>query len=165
MEDLTQAELKRKLHYDPETGIFIWNISPARVVKARSIAGCVNDLGYIRIRINYKHIRAHRLVWLYMYGEFPKGHLDHINGIRTDNRLCNLREATRAQNSFNRGRNKNNTSGYKGVRSDNRFNNWVARIGINGKDIYLGSFDSPEEASEAYQAAASKYHGEFYKAE
>lgn len=160
---LTQAELKRKLHYDPETGLFTWKMSPALVIKAGDVAGCVNDLGYIRIRINYKHIRAHRLVWLYVYGYIPNCDIDHINMIKTDNRLCNLREATRSQNKANCGKTKRNSSGFKGVSSNKNLNKWTARICINYKTHHLGSFNTPEDASEAYQTAARKYHGDFYR--
>lgn len=160
---LTQDELKSKLHYNPETGIFTWNISPVRPVKAGSIAGSVDGNGYILIGISCKRISAHRLAWLYAHGHFTTSDIDHINGVRNDNRLCNLREATRSQNLFNRsGANKNNTSGFKGVAFNKRSESFRAMIRINGKNTNLGYFNTPEEASEAYQTAARKYHGEFY---
>lgn len=92
MEDLTQAELKRKLHYDPDTGIFTWKVfSPG--ITIGKVAGAISS-GYIRIKVHPSLQYAHRLAWLYVYGYFPEHGTDHINGIKTDNRIANLREAT-----------------------------------------------------------------------
>lgn len=102
---------------------------------------------------------------IYMHRQimgFPEGlQVDHINGNKLDNRKCNLRLATNSQNHCNRGKQSNNTSGYKGVFWHKRTQKWVARIGLNRKGISLGLYADPKDASAAYLAASAKYHGEF----
>ena len=125
--------------------------------------GSLNDKGYITIttRINNtttKHL-AHRLIFLMHHGRLPNV-LDHINGIRTDNRIDNLREATRAQNSYNT-RARGGSSSLKGVTWHSRNKKWAAQIGFQRKMIHLGYFDCQEDAHEAYKAAALRLHGEF----
>lgn len=161
---LTQAELKRKLHYCPDTGIFTW-IAPSKYnpcLKGMSIRK-KNSEGYIVVKLNYKLYKAHRLAWLYVHGKFPNEQIDHINGIADDNRLCNLREATQYENMKNRNKLSNNKSGFKGVSFHKQVNKWRARAGLNGKLYNLGVFSTPEEASEAYKAFALKHHGEFIR--
>ena len=156
---LTQEYLKSILDYNPETGIFTWKIRPAYCINIGDIAGCLNkNDGYIRIQINNKSYQAHRLVWLYMTGNCPIKTIDHINHIRTDNRIINLRDITQRENQYNRSENKNNSSGYKGVSWHKKANKWHARIRVNGKQIHLGYFTDKEEASQAYQEAKEKYH-------
>ena len=150
---ITQEYLKSILKYNKETGIFTW------LKRNGNIAGTLNKIsGYIIISINNKNYRAHRLAWLYMTGNFPVNQMDHINRIRNDNRFENLREATNQENDFNKGEYKNNTSGYKGVFLNKEKNKWQAQIGINGKNINLGYFTNPEDASAAYETAKAKYH-------
>lgn len=93
---ITQEELKEYLHYDPLTGDFNWTIGK-RGLKVNSKAGSMNDQGYVIIRINNIRYRAHRLAWLYVYGHFPINEIDHINGVRSDNRIENLRDAIAAR--------------------------------------------------------------------
>src|SRR6185369_10895033 len=100
-----------------------------------------NHQGYWRIFIYGKAYLGHRLVWLYVYGEWPRGDIDHVNRTRSDNRLCNLRVATRSQNLGNMGRRPVNTSGYKGVTWHKRAEKWLAQISVNRKNIYLGLFN------------------------
>ena len=124
---ITQKELKELLHYDPGTGVFVWkNIITANQKKNGDVAGGYDDKGYIKIRINYKHYLAHRLAWLYVYGEWPSKHLDHINRNPSDNRISNLREATHLENNKNASKRKDNTSGYKGVNWHARNKKWIA---------------------------------------
>ena len=148
--ELTQERLKEVLHYDHETGIFTRKIKTASNTKIGDIAGGLTDQGYSTICIDYKGYRAHRLAWMYLYGYFPK-EIDHINGNRLDNRLCNLREVTRSENNQNHKKlRSNNTTGYVGVSQFKRDNNFLARIVVDGKIKSIGYFDTPEEASEAY---------------
>jgi len=154
---LTQEILKSKLNYDPETGVFTRTLKTG-IVK---VAGCKDSRGYLAIYLNKKLHYGHRLAWLYMTGQWPDTDIDHINGIKGDNRICNLREATRSQNGRNRGANKNNTSGYKGVCWHKSIQKWMSRITISGDIKFLGYFDAPEEAYLAYCEAAKEYHGEF----
>jgi len=153
--------LKENLQYDSLTGIFTWLISSAKCIKVGDIAGSL-DKGYVKIQINKKIYFAHRLAWLYMTGEMPKDVIDHINGIRNDNRICNLREATGQQNSHNQIKPfKNNTTGRLGVTFDKTTNKFLAQIRLNTKTKYIGRFSTLEEASAAYIAAKRKYHS-FY---
>lgn len=156
---ITQDLLKE--HFEYRDG-HLWWIKPlAYQVKVGSQAGCVKSDGYIRITILGIKYYEHRLVWLYHYGEWPKDQLDHINGIRDDNRIENLREATRQQNSFNKKSFTNSTSKYKGVHWSTRDKVWRAQRTLNKKTIYLGSFQTEEDAAEAYRRATVKIHGEY----
>ena len=155
---ITQSELKEILHYDPDTGIFT-GIEIKRGCRKNGLAGYLKQEGYIQIKIFGKIYPAHRLAWLYTHGSFPINDIDHINGIRNDNRIINLREATHSQNQANK--KYRNNSGYKGV-SKNK-NKWQANIKVGKKTLYLGYFDTKEEAHEAYKQASIKHHGEFAK--
>lgn len=157
---ITQARLKYLFDYDPEVGDFVRKVKVASNVKVGDIAGCSHNNGYISIGIDKKLYLAHRLAWLYMTGSFPKEMTDHINHIRHDNRFCNLREATNAQNARYSYPRKNNTSGRKGVSLLRK--KYVAEVKYNGKKVYLGLFDNIEEASAAYEAKAKELFGEFY---
>lgn len=154
---LTQKELQRLLHYDPETGIFTWKISISTIVKIGEIAGVDNSHGYLRIQIHKKRYRNHHLAWLYVYGELPKFPMDHLNGIRKDNRISNLRKSSNKMNAQNQRIAKiNNKLGLLGVyKFRNKFR---AHISIDGKRIHLGLFKRKEDASEAYLNAKRKYH-------
>jgi hypothetical protein len=157
---LTLEFLKEWLYCDEETSIFT-RIKACPGIKVGTVAGRLKSNGYAYISVGGRSYRAHRLVWFYNFGEWPKSELDHINGIKNDNRLCNLREVTRSQNMQNCGKYLNNTSGFKGVSWNKQSNKWKAQICISGKHKHLGSFDTPEEASIAYQLAAKELHGEF----
>lgn len=140
---LTQEILKKHLHYDCDTGIFKW-------IKSDNVAGTENR-GYILIRINNNRYFAHRLAWLYVYGTFPKNDIDHINGIRNDNRLINLRDVTRSVNLQNLKKcYSNNKSGLLGVSWNKKANKWQASIGLNGKLIYIGMFNDKYDAHKEY---------------
>ncbi len=158
---ITQEQLKNLLNYCPETGQFTWIKPTSSKVKVGSIAGSPQSGGYIQIRINNKRYMAHRLAYLYIYSVWPKEFIDHINGIKTDNRICNLRDATNQQNQRNRGAQSNNTSGYKGVVAQG--DKWRAQIIIDGKYKSLGLYYSKSEASYIYILASIKYFGEFVR--
>lgn len=104
---------------------------------------------------------AHRVIWAIHYGEWPENEVDHINGNKTDNRIENLRIATPSENRCNRGKQRNNTSGYKGVYFNKRSNSWYAEIRKSGIKKYLGSAKTPEEAHKIYVANLVNYHGSF----
>jgi hypothetical protein len=159
---LTLERLREALDYDPGTGAFAWRIAKRGINKCDP-AGTVIK-GYVQIGLDQVFYRAHRLAWLYVYGRWPQGDIDHINGVRGDNRIANLREATHSQNMANRGPQKNNKSGFKGVSQHTQTGKWIAFIKAksgNSKVRNLGSFDTPEEAHRAYRAAASELFGEF----
>lgn len=158
---ITQQELKELFSYSEETGLFTRLVRISRRGKTGDIAGCVGSNGYVNIGIKKKYYFAHRLAWLYFYGEFPKKNIDHINGNPTDNRISNLREATFEENSRNVGITKRNNSGFKGVYFVKKRKKWASRCSLNKKEVYLGSFNTAEDAAKAYQEFAIKHHGEF----
>lgn len=157
---LTQAVLKEHLHYDTETGIFTW-VKPTMVkIKVGDIVGCLDvSTGYYVTKLFRKKYQLHRLAWLYIYGFIPKNYIDHINGVTTDNRLINLREATNSQNQQNlKKKTKNNSSGFVGVSFYKNTGKYRANIKINKKGIHLGYYDTPEEAHQVYVDAKRKIH-------
>ena len=144
---MTQRELKDILHYDPDTGVFRWRISPRYGIKPGDEAGYIQADGYRKIVIGRKWYQAHRLVFLYMEGYLPENQVDHINRNRADNRWRNLREAAQVCQSQNRSLNKNNSSGYKGVSFHKKTGKWSAYIKLDYKHKYLGLFTSAVEAA------------------
>ena len=144
---ITQARLKKLIKYDPETGVFRWKVATTNSVKAGDVAGCKNPYGYIQIRIDGKIYRAHRLAWLFVHGYFPEHQIDHANGVRDDNRLCNLREVTQACNMQNCKKQINNSTGMPGVYWNKAAGKYLAQIWIHGKHKYLGYYDDLENAA------------------
>lgn len=126
-----------------------------------SRAGTKRPDGYRHVRIYGKIYQEHIVIWCMLKGEWPTLLIDHENEVRDDNRIENLRLATRAQNAVNTGKWSTNTSGYKGISFNKASKKWVANISVNKKLIHLGSFSSVEEANTAYKEAAIFYHGEF----
>jgi hypothetical protein len=154
--------LRALLSYYPESGDFIWNVAVNSRAQPSSIAGSLNQDGYLQIGIDGRRYYAHRLAWLHFYGELPTHGIDHINGDRADNRIANLRLATHAQNAANAKRCRTNRSGLKGVSSSH--GKWRARISPKGKCLGLGTFNSPEDAHAAYVATAQSEFGKFWRA-
>jgi hypothetical protein len=158
---LTAERCREVLDYNPETGVFTWRVKPAIRVNAGDLAGWDRGKGYLCVNVDHRPYRLHRLAWLWVYGEWPTGEIDHINGIPSDNRIENLRLATNAQNLANRGKTKSNTSGYKGVYLHNQTKKWVASIKHLGKKYALGCFVNPEDAHNAYKTASLRLNQEF----
>ena len=150
---VTQDRLKEVLHYDPITGLFTWKVATARCIKVGEIAGCKHSSGYIHTKIDYKNYRAHRLAWLYVHGYMPENDLDHINQIRDDNRIVNLREVSKQCNARNCGNSKRNVSGVKGVSLSKAMNKWHAYIRAHGKRNHLGFYNDFADAVCARLAA------------
>ena len=158
-DDLSAQELREELHYCPETGAFRW----LRAAKGRRMAtppGTKTPAGYLRLCIGHRRYLAHRAAWLYVNGYWPESDVDHINGNRLDNRICNLRLATHSENQQNRKRasRTNKSSGVLGVGWDGSKNRWRAEICVRGKRRTLGRYATIEEASAAYQRAKAELH-------
>lgn len=171
MTELTQERLRAVLNYDPDSGLFRWRVSRGRSAKTGQVANHLAD-GYIRITIDGSRYLAHRLAWFVVFGAWPIELLDHKNGDRSDNRLCNLRLATRTENSRNASLSASNRCGFKGVhhrptvtyrdgRTAPRASPFCAVIRFDGRQRTLGYFKTPEDAHAAYVAAAQRHFGEF----
>ena len=167
-------QLRKLLSYNPNTGGLFWRERPSscfpneRAAKSwntryanKEAFTARNNYGYAVGNVNYVSCLASRVAWAITHGHWPSNDIDHINGDRSDNRLRNLREATRSENLCNKGQQRNNTSGQKGVWWNKSANRWEASIGKGGRVRYLGRFSSLSEAKSAYVDAATKIHGEF----
>lgn len=154
---LTAARLREVLNYDPETGQFTWLISTGNA-KIGKAAGNQQRLrphySRIRIRVDGVEYKANRLAWLYMTGEWPAGQVDHSDTNPMNNHWENLRIATPAENQWNVGIRRNNTTGFAGVYYDKRRKKYRAEL-----HIHLGRFDTPEAAHEAYKLALLELRG------
>jgi hypothetical protein len=148
------AELLRGLYdYNKETGEFARKFNPLCRKKGSAKVGSINSWGYRQISIYKKLHMAHRLAWLYVYGEWPHGEIDHINHEKLDNRIANLRIVDRTVNSQNLPFKRSNSSGATGVMWDPRSGKWRARITHNKRARELGRFDTKDQAIAVRQAA------------
>jgi hypothetical protein len=172
----TQEYLLECFRYDEETGLLFWKERPSYHFKgvgdditwnnvyANTPAGNFDSRGYLRITISYLEYRIHRVIWKLVYGYDSEFIIDHINGVRTDNRICNLREATSQENVRNKSRlSSKNTSGFTGVHYDKSRKKWLATIKRLGVTTRLGTFATIEEAVEVRETAAKEMFGEFYR--
>jgi len=139
-------EVRNFLEYSPETGLFTRKTSGKGFFKG-VVAGSLMNRGYLAITLNGKKYLAHRLAWFYVNEVWPENQIDHINGVKTDNRIANLRAATNKQNHENIYKTKANTSGYRGVSFYSRDSTWTAQLTHNRKNIYLGRFATKEQAA------------------
>ena len=156
--ELTADRLREVLHYAPDTGVFTWLVKTSTRIKVGDVAGSASARGYVWVRVDGVLLLAHRLAFLWMTGEWPPQFVDHINGVRDDNRWSNLRPATRAENNQNQRRARSdNKLGLLGVcRYRNRFR---ATIAVDGQRIHIGTFDAPEQAHAAYLKTKRELHG------
>lgn len=146
--------------YNPDTGVFLRKVSLSNRTKVGEVAGTLCPVyGYRVLYVAGQRIRASRLAWALMTGEFPSIIIDHINGIRDDDRFCNLRLADSSRNGANMVRHRDNKTGFKGVVKNHK--KFTARIQVKKQVIHLGSFETPEEAHQVYLEAARKYFGEY----
>lgn len=156
---LTADRLREVLSY--EAGIFRWRRSrgPRR---AGSVAGCSNVEGYVVICIDGAHHYAHRLAWFYVHGEWPQGEIDHRDMCKANNKIENLRDATRSENNANRGSQR--VDRLKGAVWHKKAGRWMSSIQVKGRPVYLGLHDTEEAAHAAYLAAAKEHYGDFARA-
>ena len=154
MKDIPLEKIKEVLIYEWESGLLYWNGNHPR---AGLLAGSKNGKGYFHISFKGKFYPSHRVAWALFFGENPEQEIDHINGNREDNRIENLRLATKSQNRMNM---KARGNWPKGVYLNKR-GKFQSQIKIEGKNTYLGIFDNPEEAHQAYVKKAKEIFGEF----
>jgi hypothetical protein len=165
MNKLTLDYAKEHLDYFPETGLFFWKKLPNKLnnPKLASIggqAGTGHHSGYVFITLLGKKVAAHRLAWAWNNEDLP-GQLDHINGNRSDNRLNNLRPATRSQNMHNAKLKTVNKSGHKNVQWDSEFQKWRVRVRVDGRRFHIGRFTDKEMAIKAANDFMLANHKEF----
>ena len=188
MSELTAERARALLDYDPMTGVLTWkHRTPDMFTSGRNntAEGCCarwnsiyagveagsrysapdKKTGYISLHIvGFGNLKAHRIIWLMMTGEWPKGLVDHRDLDGYNNRWLNLRDATNAQNKANCGAYRNNTTGYKGVYKTKQSGKYLAKIRDGKKLISLGTFYDPEIANAKYGVAAEELRGEFARA-
>jgi len=148
--------IKDLLSYDQQSGNLYWT-DKQRIALRGKVAGSIDAYGYLQLSVKRKRYKAHRVAWLLTYGSWPNGEIDHIDGDKLNNRITNLRDVSSQTNAWNRNlAQKNNSTGYRGVTKHR--NKFMADIKVCGKKIYLGLFDTPELAHQAYLQAKTKHH-------
>lgn len=161
---VVEGRIRGLLDYDPETGRFTWRVDRRGRAKAGSEAGGLDkSTGYMQLALSHEGVRLrvllHRLAWWYVTGGWPKGEVDHLNGIRTDNRWCNLRDGTKQLNMQNQRRaRRDSLTQVQGVQFHRRVGKFHARITVDGRDRSLGYFSSADEAGHAYLEAKRRLH-------
>ena len=155
---ITQEFLKEHLEYRDG---HLWWIKPRQRVKVGQQLGSCYSNGYRVGMLKGKRYKEHRLIWLYHYGVWPKEHIDHINGIKDDNRIENLRECTQQQNNFNRKSAKGSSSKHKGVCWNKERKKWEVRYRYKGKPYHIGYYECEIEAAEAYRKATEHLHKDY----
>lgn len=174
--DITPDFLRQLLDYDPSTGVFHWRERPLSMFRttpkrtaehsraiwnkryAGKVISSVTAYGYARIQIFQTYYFAHRIAWMLMKHQWPVNDIDHINGNRLDNRISNLRDATRAENLQNLKKSGIGASGYKGAHWNSERRKWKSSIKLHGVTHHLGYFSSKEEAHNAYVKAKRRLH-------
>jgi hypothetical protein len=161
--DITQEELRQAFDYNEKVGDLCWKYRPANNVKVGVPVRAKNTDGYYHVGFKRKVYTVHRIIWMLVYGEWPDAEIDHVNCDKNDNRLENLRLATKGQNQSNSHKRDGFTSLYKGVCWNDRSKKWRAQVTHDNKVVYLGEFTNQEDAHEAYCRVASGLKGEFVR--
>lgn len=164
--EISAEEIQTVFNYDYKTGAVNWRLGNGYKIKAGDPAGSLSNNGYLRIEYKRQKYQAHRLVWVYIYGKIPNNmFIDHINGNRADNRLCNLRLCTWSENQKNASLRKDNKTRYKGVYAygiNGKYRIQILNPSTGKRENYC-SFNTLEDASNFYAIKASEYYGEFYR--
>jgi hypothetical protein len=155
---IDQQTVKRLFYYDAESGMLIWRNGNGRNVKPWQEAKASNGQGYYSVKIDGNSYRVHRLIWLYVYGNFPEKDIDHKNRIRNDNRLCNLRDVSRTDNCQNISLPNHNKSGHMGVSWIRSHNCCTVYVKVNKKNKWLGYYKNLNDAIEARKEGEKKYY-------
>lgn len=170
---LTPEYLRECFAYNPDSGALVWLRRPVTHFRNAGLmkrwntrysgkeAGSTTPIGYRIIGINDHTYNAHRIVWMLVYGTWPAEDIDHVNRDRSDNRITNLRLASRSENNYNSGLRKNNSSGVKGVSWNNLRGMWSVNVNAKGKNVFRGLFHDKEEAIAVCRDARKKIHGQF----
>ncbi len=156
-------ELRQLFTYDPVTGIVRWAVSRAARIKVGDEAATKHDSGYKRVMVNNRNLYVHRIAWAITHGEFPE-QIDHINGIRSDNRLVNLRGVTNLENCHNKCVQRQTNAGVPNVYFDKRYGTYKASVSANKSFYHLGCFKTLEEATKAVAEGRMKYQSHYYPA-
>lgn len=156
---LTADDVRELFDYDPVSGAFRWRSARRRPnLPADLTAGTRHSEGYRRVSVKGRLYYVHRLIWAYVHDRWPAEDIDHLNGDRSDNRLCNLREASRSLNNENiRTARSHSTSGMLGAHRT-PWGRWASSIRVRGRILYLGCYDTANEAHQAYLSAKIKFH-------
>lgn len=155
--EMSAARVRELFYYDPETGVLTWRVAPfCHAERLGKAAGSANSSGYVVVRVDGKTHQAHRLIWLHVTGRWPEGDIDHRDRCRINNSWENLRECSREENMQNCSIRSNNSSGCPGV--GRKKGRWYARLGLSGRRMHLGYFDTFEEAKAAYSLAKRRHH-------
>lgn len=155
---VTRERLLELLDYNPDTGVFVWRTYRGGKIRQGSIAGAYDTYGYRQILIDKHTYRAHRLAWLYVYGVWPERAIDHINGVRDDNRIANLRDVCLVTNRQNQA-----AAEGAGARFHKRIGKWQSSITSKGQYFHIGYFASREDAHAAYMARRKELHDQCHR--
>lgn len=155
---IDQETVKKLFHYDAESGKLLWRYGNGRNVKPWQEAKALNGKGYVCVKVLGKNYPAHRIIWLYVHGDFPKQFIDHKNRVRNDNRLCNLRDVSRSDNAQNISLPSHNKSGHIGVSWIKTHNSWTVYVAVNKKNKWLGYYKNLDDAITARKEAEKKYY-------
>lgn len=155
----TAARVRELFDYDADTGELRWKVRTSKRIRVGDVAGSRHGAGYVQVNVDGNNYLAHRVIWLFVHGEWPQEDIDHINGSRTDNRIVNLRDVSRMVNMENlRAPTSRNTSGYLGVSWSQKDGRWVSHITHAGRVQHIGAFLSKEDAYEAYLRTKRMVH-------
>jgi hypothetical protein len=155
---IDQELVKKLFYYDAASGMLIWRNGNGRNVKPWQQAKALNGNGYFTVKIQNKSYPVHRIIWLYVNGNFPSQEIDHKNRIRNDNRLCNLRAVSRTDNCQNISLPRHNKSGHIGVSWFKKEKSWTVYVKVNKKNKWLGCYKNLDDAVVARKAGEAQYY-------